>query len=120
MTQDRSHSQSNDVRDPGSTWARALPRRHVEIPLNEHALWTLTPTERLILANQYAILEALFPANRASYASSRQQLETDVAAECSSVRPDRNTPKDRNRPEPAHQRCRAAGAVDRGGALTPW
>ena len=74
--------------------ARALPRRHVEILLNEHALLTLTPAERLILANQYTILEALFPAEpRALRIETATCSNAEVAAECSSLRPERNTPK---------------------------
>jgi uncharacterized protein YfbU (UPF0304 family) len=88
--------------------------------LNRHARLTLTPPERLILANQYAILEALFPADRARYALKRRMLERDVAAEYSSLPPEHNTPKDCNRTESAHRRRGATGRVNRGGALTPW
>jgi uncharacterized protein YfbU (UPF0304 family) len=81
---------------------------------------TLTPAERLILANQYAILEALFPADRARYALKRRIVERDGAAEYSNLLPERNTPKDCNGTESPHRRRRATGGVDRGGALTPW
>ena len=87
--------------------------------MNEHALLTLTQAERLILANQYAILEALFPADRASYALKRQIIEREAAAECSSLRPARTHPMDCKRTG-AHRRRRARGGVNRGGALTPW
>jgi hypothetical protein len=92
----------------------------VEIPLNEHELWTLTPAERLILANQYAILEALFPADRARYALQRQMVERDPIAEHSSLLRHRTTPPDCNRTDCAHRRSRASRRVNRGGALTPW
>jgi hypothetical protein len=88
--------------------------------LNEHALLTLTQAERLILANQYAILEALFPADRASYALKRRIIEREAAAECSSLRPARNSPMDCKRSGTVHRRRRASGGVNRGGALTPW
>jgi hypothetical protein len=88
--------------------------------LNAHALLTLTAAERLILVNQYAILEALFPADRAHYASKRRMVESAAAIEYSSLLPEPTTPKDCNRPEPTHPRRWTKGSVNRGGALTPW
>jgi hypothetical protein len=101
-------------------WHVQCLRRHVEMLLNAHARLTLTPPERLILANQYAILEALFPADRARYALQRRMLEREVAGEYSSLRPEHNTPKARNRTDFANRRRRATSSVNRGGALTPW
>jgi hypothetical protein len=92
----------------------------LEMLLNAHALRTLTPAERLILANQYAILEALFPADRARYALKRQIVENDAAEESPSLARDCNTPPACNRTDRAHRLGRATGSVDRGGALTPW
>lgn len=92
----------------------------MEMLLNAHAWLTLTRTERLILANQYAILEALFPADRARYALKRRILERDAAAEYSSLLPACNTTKYCNRTESTDRRRRASGGVNRGGALTPW
>jgi uncharacterized protein YfbU (UPF0304 family) len=88
--------------------------------MNEHALLTLTQTERLILANQYAILEALCPADRASYALKRRIIEGEAAAECASLRPARIPPTECKRTGTVHRRRRASGGVNRGGALTPW
>jgi hypothetical protein len=92
----------------------------VEKLLNGHPPLTITPSERLILANQYAVLEALFPARRARYALQRRLLEAGVAAEYASLPPACNAPKACNRADRANRRRGAARGVNRGGALTPW
>ena len=88
--------------------------------MNAHPPLTITPSERLILANQYAMLEALLPAHRARYAWQRRMLEAGLAAEYASLPPGCNAPKACNRADLANRRRGAARGVNRGGALTPW
>lgn len=90
------------------------------MPLNAHVVMTLTPAERLILANQYAILEALFPADRERYALKRRIVERDLGAEYSNLLPEGKTSQECNRNEDPSRRHRTSGGVNPRGALTPW
>lgn len=87
-------------------------------PVPGHSL--LAPVERLILANQYAILERLYPERQHVYEVKRVIVEReevehyDVLYESSALEPD-ETSKD----QPSNGE-RVRPAADRGGALTPW
>ena len=91
-------------------------------PLKEKsAAATFTSAERLILANQYAILAALFPSRRLEYLAKRRLVETGSVAECSALLPHRARPSsESDRQRNGNRRGRLHNRVNRGGALTPW
>ena len=87
---------------------------------DELSALTLTSAERLILANQFAILAALFPNRRAEYIAKQRLVEADAAVTYAALRPhDSGLPLDGAHPSNAVAR-RSKTRIDRGGALTPW
>jgi hypothetical protein len=84
---------------------------------------SLTAAERLILANQYTILAALYPSRSAHYTARRRLVEKGLPPEHSALLlPDEaNSPRHRQRStNVASRRVKSDETVDRGGALTPW
>jgi hypothetical protein len=84
---------------------------------------SLTASERLILANQYTILAALFPSRSAQYTARRRLVEKGLPAEhFALLLPDEaSSPRHRRRStSAANRRAKSDETVDRGGALTPW
>jgi uncharacterized protein YfbU (UPF0304 family) len=80
----------------------------------------LTPVERLLLANQYAILERLDPARQHEYAVKREIVERGEADHYDALL---DQPMPTVRRSPGIRRIDDhlnRLATDRGGALTPW
>jgi len=81
----------------------------------------LSALERLLLTNQFAILECLYPVLRHEFAAKRRILECEESelydlvfhvSDRTSVQDPRLAQDVHDTPEPP--------ATDRGGALTPW
>lgn len=92
----------------------------LEDSLNRDPGPSLTPAERLILANQYAILTALFPDLYTDYEELRLLVETDILAGHADLRFDEMHPTGVSVRNAVRRRRVWTESGDRGGALTPW
>jgi hypothetical protein len=82
----------------------------------------LTLVERLLLANQFAVLERLYPSKQREYASKRDIVERGVVDDYDALFC-LGEPNPRAKRGESSQRKdwdRLEDSLDRGGALTPW
>ena len=93
---------------------------NVEDFLNRDPEPSLTTAERLILANQYAILAALFPNLRTDYEELRLLVEKGIPAGHADLRFHEMDPRRASVRNAARRRRALTERGDRGGALTPW
>ena len=88
--------------------------------MNRYPEPALTTAERLILANQYAILAALFPNLCTDYEEKRLLVEKGIPAGHADLLPHEMAPTRVSVRNAARRRRALTERGDRGGALTPW
>ena len=94
--------------------------RRLEASLDRDPEPSLTTAERLILANQYAILSALYPNLRTDYEELRLLVLKGIPAGHADLRFHKMNPTRESVRNAACQRRALTERGDRGGALTPW
>jgi uncharacterized protein YfbU (UPF0304 family) len=92
----------------------------LEDSLNRDPGPSLTTAERLILANQYAILAALFSNLCTHYEELRLLVEKGIPAGHADLRFHEMDPTRVSVRNAARRRRALTESADRGGALTPW